>query len=99
MIVPLLARLYTKLLNKQVSMVFPPSVSVIKRVKFLPIPVRTQFDGHGHADTDRCSLSYASEWFASINEHRNRNTGAVHNHGRTGVTWACLAFTPYVLPD
>ena len=41
-------------------------MSVIKRVKFLPIRVRTQVDGRGYADTDRCSLPYVSEWFASI---------------------------------
>ena len=66
---PYLVRLYTKLLKNHVRMMFSPSVSVIKRVKFLPIHVRTWVDGRGYTDTDRCSLPYASEWFASINRY------------------------------
>ena len=57
-------------------MTFPPSVSVIKRVEFLPIRVRTWVDGRGYADTGMCSLPYASEWLPSNNGHGYMDTGA-----------------------
>ena len=55
-------------------MTFPPPVSVIKRVKYLSIHVRTRGDGRGYTDADRCSLLYVSEWFASINGHSYTST-------------------------
>ena len=48
---------------------FLPAVAIIKRVMYLPTRIRTRVDGHGYTDTDRCSLPYASKWFASINGH------------------------------
>ena len=55
---PYLVRSHTKLVKNSFSMTFPPPV-------FLLIRVRTQVDGCGYADMDRCSLPYASEWFPS----------------------------------
>ena len=65
-------------------MTFPPPMSVIKRVKYLCIRARTRDDRRGYTDADRCSLLYASEWFASINGHRYTDTDA---WTRTGVAW------------
>ena len=81
---PYLARLCTKLQKNYVSMTFQPSVSVIKRVRFFPIRVRTQVDGRRYVDTDKWSLPCASEWFASINGHGYTDTGV---QTRTGVAW------------
>ena len=84
MVFTLFGRLYTKLLKNYVSMAFQPPVSVIKRVKFLLIRVRTRVDGRGNTDTDRCSLPYVSEWFASINGLGYTDTGV---RTQTGVAW------------
>ena len=65
-------------------MTFLSSVSVTKRAKFLPIRVRTRVDGCGKMDTDKCSLPYASEWFASIDGHGHTDTCA---RTQTGVAW------------
>ena len=64
--------------------------TIIKRVKFLPIRVRTRVDVHGYADTDRCSLAYASEWFASINGHGYKDTGARTRTGVAGPLRYCV---------
>ena len=62
-------------------MTFPPPVSVIKRVKYLSIRVRTRDDGPRYTDVDRCSLLYASEWLASINGHGYTDMGARTRRG------------------
>ena len=74
-------------------MTFPPPVSVIKRVKYLSIPVSTRDDGRGYTDADRCSLLYASEWFGSISGHGYTDTGA---WTQTGVAWPLFK---YILID
>ena len=73
---PYLVRLYANIMANDIIMMFLPPVSVIKRVKFLPIHVRTRDDGRGYADTDRCSLPYESEWLASIHGHGYTDTDA-----------------------
>ena len=50
MVLSLFGKVIHQIIEKYVSMTFPPPVSIIKRVKYL--------HRHGYMDTDRCSLIY-----------------------------------------
>ena len=44
-------------MKNDVILTFVPSMSMLERVLYLPICVRTQVDGRGNRDMDKCSLA------------------------------------------